>query len=163
MDEICFEHAVVSLSIGEIKLSFPLFCIFFQLSFVFNPLFIKQIKVGIVKASFDECWMIIVNCADTIELIIMPLSFIGYRSIWIVKSTIPFHLVVFPFSSVLASFFVNELSLSVPHSIFLETFITSANVILFDNKAIFIFFLLALGIRYDLVCFNLNYNRLTRV
>lgn len=107
--------------------------------------------------------MIVVNCTDSIELVIMPLSFIGYCSIRIVQCAISFHFVIFPFSSVLASFLVNELSLSVPHSIFLESLIASANIILLNNKAIFIIFLLYFRVRYGLIRFSLSNGRLACV
>ena len=62
------------------------------------------------------------------QLIVFPLTFVGYVSIYIVKCSSTFHSVPTPLASISASFIIVERSKSLSHVIFLITFIPSFRV-----------------------------------
>lgn len=144
VDSIVQEATLVNLPICQIKFSYSLLGIIFEISFIFDPFLIKIIEISIIKPTFHHKGIIIIHYPCPIELIIMPLTLIGYCSIGVVKSAISLHLIILPFPFIPASLFINELSMPISHPIFLISFISRPNIILLYHIPIHLLILLVL-------------------
>ena len=144
VDSIVQEATLVNLPICKIKFPYSLLGIIFEISFIFDPFFIKIIEISIIKPTFHHKGIIIIHYACPIELIIMPLTLIGYCSIGVVKSAISLHLIILPFPFIPASLFINELSMPISHPIFLISFISRPNIVLLYHIPIHLLILLIL-------------------
>jgi hypothetical protein len=84
------------------------------------------LKVGIVNKAIEVFPIIIVNLALAMELIVIPLSVIGKLIIIIVELATPVHEVVFPFALVESTIFVVKSSIAFSLVVMEETFIFAA-------------------------------------
>lgn len=103
------------------------------------PLLLQLIKVLVIEgASFNWAGQIIVDFSSPVELVGKPFPLVGQFSIGVVEPAHPMHVVISPFSIVEAAFLVIKFAPSIPHPIFLISFISAAIFVLLDHILAFL-------------------------
>ena len=93
-------------------------------AFVGLPLFVFHgCEVGVVKVSSNLLNIGVEEGSFTMELIIEPVSLVGYGSFRVEESSIAIHVVIFPLSIIDAPSLVVKLTISVSPMILNETFV----------------------------------------
>lgn len=148
MHVVIFEISSINLSISEVQLPLSVLGVPLEVSLVFEPLLVEGVEVGIVEASLDCYWIIVVHCSQAVKLVVFPLALIGHLAVGVVKSPVSLHFVVFPFAFVPAALFVDELSLPVAHAIFLEALVSCADVELLNYVAVFLYWTFSIFLNF---------------
>ena len=133
MDHVSRKLTFVHLSVSQNQLAVAILGIASQVSFVPDPLVIQLIEVGKVEAATYLSLLVVVDDSLSIELIFLPLTLIGDHSIGVVEHPISMHLVLEPLAVIVTSFLVEELPLSVSHTIEHVSLISGSNVVCFLN------------------------------
>jgi hypothetical protein len=122
--EIISKLPFVILTIGKFPSSKALFDIMLKLTYIilYFTIVLDPVKLNILERRIIDIslWLfpiIIVYSSFPMELVVIPLAFIGYSLIIIVKFPIAVHQIVLPLSLIEASFFIVKCAIAVSHPI----------------------------------------------
>lgn len=80
--------------------------IVFKITLEFDPAIVDKLQVLIIELGIEHSDPLIVENPIAMELILLPLPFIGYFVALVVQNPSSFHLILAPLSAVFPSFFV---------------------------------------------------------
>jgi hypothetical protein len=103
-------------------------------TFIVGPELVDFIEVLIVKVLVEGCWMLVIESSKALELIVDPISLIGFEVRLVEEDAIAFHLIFTPFAVIAASILIVELSFAMSHSVKFESFISTSHLEVLFNE-----------------------------
>jgi hypothetical protein len=83
-----------------------------KLPFIFNPKLRDIFPVLIVEAFLKWLYLLIIENAVAVKLVLLPVTFICDLVVWVIENSFAAHFVLFPLSNVLAAFLVVKSALT---------------------------------------------------
>jgi hypothetical protein len=120
------ENSLKHFTIGKLNVTLSVLGVVFELSLVIGPSVSELRKVLIVELFIKNHGFGVIDPSLTIKLIIIPMAFISYLSIFIVKFTEAMHLVVLPLPFIMSSVLEIQNAVSVLFIIALVALIASS-------------------------------------
>ena len=134
MNHIMIKLACIFFSIYKIKCTLSFFKVISKFSFIFFPVFLKEIKISIIKSVIKWNRFLIVYCALSKECIIFPFPFVSELLVWIIKFTISIHSSKLPITIINTTISITKLTLTMTKSILFHSSInTSVFILLCHN------------------------------
>ena len=96
------EDALEHFSVCQLYVTFTVLWVTFELAFIVGPLISKLRKIFIIELSLEWCRLWIVDSSLPVELIIVPVSFVGNFTIFIIKFAETVHFIIFPFTFIMS-------------------------------------------------------------
>lgn len=94
-------------------------------------------EVGEVEDGVERRGVVVIDDSFPVELVILPVSLVGYAAVGVVENAESVHFVVLPLSIVVAALLVVELASAIAFAASLIALILGAYLVLFDNELAF--------------------------
>lgn len=94
-------------------------------------------EVGEVEDGVEWRGVVVIDDSFPVELVILPVSLVGYAAVGVVENAESVHFVVLPLSIVVAALLVVELASAIAFAASLIALILGAYLVLFDNELAF--------------------------
>ena len=151
--QIILKLASEILPIRHVQCPFALLHILSKVSLILYPARLNLIKMLPVDRISDVNWVLIIEDAIPMKLVLAPLSFVGQFPIYVVKRAPTLHFVPAPLAGIFPTFFVKECPEPVSHALLFISFISSTAILLsnvvwaclatrFENSREVIFFII---------------------
>jgi hypothetical protein len=123
-------------AIEESQFSLPITLAVLHFSLVHNPEIFKASEVVGVKHTGDGGRIIIIEDSLSIKFIVDPIALVCDCAVGVGEHSIAMHLILLPFTIIVASLRIVELSSAIPPAVSLEAFILGSDLVLLDHVLI---------------------------